>query len=47
MGGTHTVGWQRRVTGLPAGKAETMNKISTHRINRISRRRGTALWEFQ
>ena len=38
---------KRRVRGLPAGKAEKMNKISTHRKNRISRRRGRALWELQ
>lgn len=38
---------KRRVRGLPAGKAEKMSKISTYSINRISRRRGRALWEFQ
>lgn len=50
LNGWYTHCWRaekRRVRGLPAGKAEKMSKISTYSINRISRRRGRALWEFQ
>ena len=49
LNGWYTHCWraERRVRGLPAGKAEKMSKISTYSINRISRRRGRALWEFQ